>query len=367
MFLFRIIPGVLWLDILDKATDQCAAAIFGGFRLPCSLLVLFLWMSFLGELRIRVVELIHYVTVVHYNPHKTEIQRIYGQWQVRLCLCALLCGLSYYITFEFEDDFPQLQALKESIQNEKHNQKIDQAVHNDQDNENDNNEVFLMAHVYAQRILQQAQSIVWILGTLLRLKRARFLKLVALVWMLMPLGSFLMCWCGNFALWLSIGHVMMRAFDLTPQDRPRLGMAGCISAILVSTLYWRKYGTLEILLAVAAAIGGELAFQKALADVEEERKRREQNPGMLDKLWAALTGLFQAEEDDNSNNNQNKNKSSVGDGKKTDETKDDNADNTDATAEAIVYTRPSLYAWLAIAVYWAAHGIRLDGYDLFTF
>ena len=30
------------------------------------------------------------------------------------------------------------------------------------------------------------------------------------------------------------------------------------------------------------------------------------------------------------------------------------------------YSHPSLYSWVAMAVYWSAVGIRLDGYDLMT-
>ena len=59
------------------------------------------------------------------KPNKTSILTYWGKWQVRLAICAVLCAMSYYLTFEFEDDFPYLQDLKESIQNEQYNKDID--------------------------------------------------------------------------------------------------------------------------------------------------------------------------------------------------------------------------------------------------
>lgn len=79
----------------------------------------------------------------------------------------------------------------------------------------------------------------------------------------MSRSSALVQWCGNFALWLLIGYAMIRAFDLTPSSHPRLGhprlgTVGCYPAVLASTVYWRKYGTMEIVLTLVVAVGGEL-------------------------------------------------------------------------------------------------------------
>jgi hypothetical protein len=355
MFTFRIIPGVLWLDILDRVTDQCEATL-GGFRFPCSILVLVAWMSVLGELRVQAANGVRYITVVYYRPHQTEIQRVWGQWQARLALCALMCGISYYITFEFEDDFPYIGKLRQSILNDRYHQDIKKV-------QTEGSEVSLMAHVYIQRFLQQAQAIVWVLGTLLRLKRKRFVTLMALVWMLSPLASILVGWCGNYALWLWIGHVMLRFFDLAPEGRPRLGTVGCYSAVLVSTIYWRKYGTIEILLAMTASIGGELAYLSLVKDIQEEKKRRGQSPSMWDRMWAGVMGLF-TPDDDNTTSSKKEGQTfrTKGDGSKS-----GIPDSQGIVEGEIAYTRPSLYSWMAISVYWAAIGIRLDGYDLFTF
>jgi hypothetical protein len=224
-----------------------------------------------------------------------------------------------------------------------------------------------MAHVYVQRFLQQAEAIVWILGTLLRLKRKRFLTLMAMVWMLRPLGSLLLSWCGNYALWLWIGHVMLRFFDLAPDKRPRLGTVGCYSAMLVSTIYWRKYGTIEILLAMTAAIGGELTYLRLVKDIQEEKKRRHQSPSMWDRMWGHVMGLFTPDDDNIINTISKKDGETIGtDG-------DDNKDKAGTpgkqsiTEGEIAFTRPSLYSWMAICAYWAAVGVRMDGYDLFTF
>ena len=356
MFVFRIIPGVLWLDILDRVTDQCVATV-GGFRFPCSILVFVVWMSVLGELRVKAVKAVQYITVVYYRPHQTLIQRVWGHWQARLAICALLSGASYYISFEFKDDFPYIAQLKESIQNERYNRDILKA-------ENAGSDVFLMSHIYVQRFLQQAQAIVWIMGTLLGLNRKRFMKLMALVWMLSPLGSMFVGWCGNYALWIWIGHVMQRFFDLAPQGRPRLGTVGCYSAVLVSTIYWRKFGTMEILLAMTAAIGGELTYLRLVRDAIEEKNRRAQSPSMWDRMWAGVIGIFTPHDDENTTSPSSKNEEKIG--IRDDNTSREAGENSIAEADT-VYTRPSLYSWMAIAVYWAALGVRMDGYDLFTF
>lgn len=351
MFL-RFIPGVLWLDILDDVTDQCQATLMprgeDGWRWPCSLAVILIWMSILGEIRVQAVKAIIYIRRVYYEPNRTRIQKLYGQWQVRLALCTTICGLSYYVTFEFADDFPYLHQLKEDIQNDKHNEKIDESQRQ--------KEVFLMAHVFVQRFLQQAEAFVWILSTFLKLKRKRFIWLMALVWVLRPMTSMLVQWCGNFALWLLIGHAMIRAFDLTPSSHPRLGTVGCTSAVMASTIYWRKYGTMEILVALGAAIAGELAWQRTVANVQEEKKRKlqaEAKPGIFDRVWGYATSFFTPEEDEGD------------DATVPAKSKSDKEDTTKGGPVVVERSKPPFYAWLGLVVYWAAIGIRVDGYDLF--
>ena len=150
-----------------------------------------------------------------------------------------------------------------------------------------------MSHVFAQRLLQQAQACVWIFSTLLRLKRKRFWRLAALVWVLKPLASILVAWCGNYALWLLIGHTLLRAFDLAPQGYPRIGSIGCYSAVLASTIYWRKYGTLEIIVAVGTAIAVEIAWMRAFQMVQAEKAKikEQEKPYISDRLWVALVDL----------------------------------------------------------------------------
>lgn len=337
MFVFRLIPGALWLDVLDKVTDQCHT--FLGWRLPCSMLVLFAWMSLLGELRVQAVKAVKYVVVVYYRPNKVAIHKFFGHWQVRLGFCSLICGTSYYFTFEFEEDFPYLQELKESIQNERYTRDVDEA---------EGGEIFLMAHVFVQRFLQQTQALVWVLGTVLRLKRNRFWKLAALVSMAKPMGSFLVAYCGNYALWLLIGHTMLRFFDLSPEGYPKFGQAGCYTAVLASTIYWKKYGTMEILVTVTTAIGTEIAWRKFVMQVREEKaKRGQQKKGITDRIFAFFADLVVPDDGVDAFSNAKK---------------DD--DKAAKEKETPAYTRPSLYAWVAIAVYWMAVGIRLDGYDL---
>lgn len=340
MVLFRFIPGVLWLDVLDDVTDQCQSTIFGedGWRWPCNIAVMLVWMTVLGELRVQAVKAITYVTVAYYRPNQKKIKSLYGRWPARLALCSTLCGLSYYFTFEFEDDFPYLQDLKESIQNDRYSERIDE-IHSQR-------EVFLMAHVFVQRFLHQVDSIIWILCTVLRLKRKRFVSLVALVWLLKPLSSMMVQSCGNFALWLLIGQSMIQLFVLIPSSHPRLGSVGCFCAVTVSTIYWRKYGTVEILITLVAAIGAEISWQRTVAGVKEKSKRREKEgkkASVLDRAWGYVTSLFAPDDD------------AIEQSSSTKEEK----------IEPIVeYTKPSLTAWMSIVVSWAAMGILLDGYDL---
>ena len=342
MVLFRFIPGVLWLDVLDDVTDQCQTIIFGGdgWRWPCSIIVMLVWMTVLGELRVQAVKTVKYISFAYYRPNRKKIQSVCGQWPARLALCSTLCGLSYYFTFEFEDDFPYLQDLKESIQNDRYSEKIDE-IHSQR-------EVFLMAHVFVQRFLHQLDSIIWIFCTLLRLKRKRFVSLVALVWLLQPLSSMMVQFCGNFALWLLIGQSMIRGFDLIPSSHPRLGTVGCFSAVVMSTIYWRKYGTMEILITLVAAIGAEISWQRTVAGVKKKSKRREEEgkkPSILDRAWGYVTHLFSTDDD---------------------AIEQQKTANEEKTEPSVKYTRPSLSAWMSIVVSWAAIGILLDGYDLLS-
>lgn len=304
------------------------------------MLVMMAWMTVLGEIRIQAVKAIRYSTFAFYQPNREKIQRLYGQWPSRLAFCSALCGLSYYVTFEFEDDFPYLQELKETIQNDRYNEQIDE-IHSQR-------EVFLMAHVFVQRFLQQAQSIIWILCTLLRLKRKRFVYLVTLVWLLKPLSSTVVQWCGNFALWLFIGQSLLRGFDLIPSKHPRLGTVGCFSAVVVSTIYWRKYGTIEILLTLAVAIGAEVSWQRTVHDIQTQTKKRQEEgkkPGIFDRAKGCVTDLFTLDDDAVEHSSITK---------------------EDKTGPNIEYTKPSLSAWVSIVVSWAAIGVCLDGYDLMT-
>jgi len=308
-------------------------------------------MSILGEIRLKASEAVRYLTVVYYNPNRARFQALYCQWPVRLAMCSMLCSLSYCYTFGFNDSFPYLYQLKQAIQNEDYKENVYKIYRQ--------REVFLMAHVYVQRTVQQAESLVWLFSTFLGLKRRRFYFLATLVHVLQPLTSMFVQWCGNFALWLCIGQAMIRFFDLTPASHPRIGMVGCLTSLAVSTIFWKKFGILELFLACAVAVGSEVSWQQKIAYIQRKKQQQQQRgvenrPGILarirDRILEYVASFFTAENDDSST------------GKKKG-TKNEKA-KTAAEQTLPEYTNPSLHAWLAIVVYWAALGIKLGGYGL---
>lgn len=368
MSIFHFLPGILWLDVLDKITDQCTTIL--GWKLPCSLVTFCIWMFLLNEVRYQAVRIVKVINIAYYKPNKPIILKYYSQWPIRLLICSMICCISYYCTFQFPKDFPYLQQMKEIIVNEKYNQNVHDVTVASTKNKKNGDEVILMAHIFVQRFLLQIEGIVWILGTLLRLKRKRFLKLIILISCLKPLGSFFVSKCGNYSLWLFIGHTLLRIFDLIPQgyNGPPtcIGTVGCFAAIVVSTIYWRKFGTIEILLTIITAVSAEILWMNTRTKVQQDKQSRQQQSklSITDRIWIFFAGFVVPDDDDDDDKD-----------KKHEDLKPSSASNNndkskipskDTSSQVVTYTKPSLYSWLAIVVYWAAVGIQLDGYDIFT-
>ena len=345
-------------------------------------------MTLLGEIRVQVARVVQIIDRRYYQPRKAQIVAMcWNPWPCRFLWFGIFCSVSYYFAFEFADDFPYLHQLRETFLNEQHHRKI-QALEGSvnetsQDSGNDQ-EIFLMAHVFCQRILLQAESMVWIMGTLLRLHRKRFVSIAIIVWMLNPLASLLVSCCGNFALWLSLGCVLTRFFDLTAATYRPAGIPGCVTAFLASTLYWRKFGTLEIFLAVVSAIAGEMAFYNFWQEIKVQTPpllhkilkwlclaRGDYDPNdkslRANRIWASVTEFLEPSSTTEStttgsskDNPQKEPSSSIPAGGEKD------AQQQEADSSLKPYTEPSFQSWVAMVMLWVAIGIQMDGYDLWT-
>ena len=304
-FIRYLIPGLLWFNLLNTIRDDCCYPILGSYCL-CEILVAMTWIYTLNKLRLQVNDVVKYYKYKYYIPKKDQYHQLWSNhWILRFVICCVTFSGSYYCLL-----LRSTAVTATSSSGNGDEQRI--------------------SHRIVQGFINQADTITWLLGTLLRIEQHLFVPLVILVNVLSPLCGILTMWCGSFALWLVLGASLQQVFDLSPHEHPtNLGMRGATLGAIVSSIYCNPYGIQETTVALTFAIVGELLYRTIFPC---NRKEQDNGTSPMGK---------------DGNNKQ--------------------AVVSTSTPKVTTRTRPSLNIWFALLAFWIGLGIALDSHHYHSY
>lgn len=353
-----------WIPLMDRITDACEAGadayLYGPLSAvvrPCCKPILALgWFYGLHEVRGYAASLVERAKVTYYDPVEDDVRRYFARWEARAVAAAVSVAFAYvsamYVypaavrdrvsmswLMAAEDDGGTGTGTGGHPSYVSTVTKVDRAT-------GEARECALVSKSIIKCVARQSEVAVWVLGTLLRIPKKRFLPLWATSQFAAPLAEGAAERAGNFALWMGMGTVAGRAFGLYPTEgERRLGDLGATAAVLATAALLpahERVGRAEIALSTSAFVLAELAARYALfslrvrADVllskfrakkGEDGAGEKREPNVLVRAWRYVTH---------------------------DET-------THLSKDWPEFTYPSYGAWVGLVAAWSSLGLALDG------
>lgn len=352
-----------WIPLMDWITDACEAgadAYLGPLSVvvrPCCKPVLALgWFYGLHEVRGLAADLVERAKAIYYDPYEDDVRAWLSRWENRLVAAAVSVALAYVSAFYVypaavrdrvsmswliaaEDGGTGAGGHPSYVSTVT---KVDRAT-------GERRECALVSKSIIKCVARQSEVAVWVLGTLLRIPKKRFLPLWVTSKFVAPLAEGVGERAGNFALWMGMGTAIGRTFGLCPSERERrLGDLGATAAVIATAVMLpsnEKVGRTEIALSTSAFVLTELAaryalfslkarvdiflarFRKKERDEDEGGASEGKKPNILLRAWQYVTY----------------------------------DEKTNLSKSWPEFTYPSYGAWVGLVVAWSSLGLALDG------